>query len=1464
MLEYGIIRPSRSPYSSPILLVPKPNKTKRLVVDYRQLNAITVQQNWPLPLIADILDDLSGASIFSQLDLKSGYWQVAMNENSIEQTAFSTPDGHYEFLRLPFGLRNAPAEFSRIMYMVLGHLTFVKIYLDDVTVFSKTIEEHIEHLKVVFELLNEAGLKMNPEKCFFCQSEIKLLGYIVSGREVKVDPAKIEKVKNRTEPKNVKDVQRFLGLCNYYRRFVKGFAEIASPLNRLLKKDVKFVWSKECQQSFDTLKEKLTSYPIVKQPDFKREFWVFTDASKYAVGAILSQKDDTGNECVIAYASRSLKGAEINYVVTEQECLAVLFAIKQFRIYLYGTHFKVITDHNALNWLMRITDPTGRLARWAIYLQVYNFEIIHRKGVLHSNADALSRPPDAEIESLYLIDIEKVELDVYKNEHLKKFVCTGWHMTGASKKQVKKVETLAKHYYYSLLENEVYYRKNTQVNNCWIKVPKLTERTKIIEKYHLQGHFQAQSTFVKVRRNHFWCGMMEDVKRYIKNCGTCQRNQHAPVFEHPAKTIEVTRVFERIGIDLVFGLPETSDGYIGLMVITEYLTKYPYAVPIKSKTACEIAENTWQYISLFGPPKIILTDQGRDFNNSVMDKLVKNVGAEHVVTSAYHPRTNGQTERFNSTLVNTLRKHAENNVLVWDKWLPYVLYCYRTRVHTTTNVTPFKALFGVEMNEFDCDQVQTSKTNLRADLENRSLELNELMTSIHPTLIDNIKKSKLHQTQNQNKSTKHLRIEQLPIGSKVYLVNDGLLSKLENRYSGPYIVCDVSKRGNYYLRDSTGYVLKEAFPLNKLKIITETSEVENRSDKTHFEEVEKILAHKMDGNEMKFLVKWRNRDESHNEWKSATDFNTKEVINKYLKSNNKKEIKVVEDNAQRQKRGRGRPRKGDAPVEPPQPVPKSIRIRNRLTKTSAVISMLTIVFALIFGLVADTKLPAKLNFCTINDGMEHISLDSICEEKQQSDELKIYQLNKWLASKPGYFEQKETQATKIVPMVLLNKRQNSIVGSAFQCEMIKTTKSFVMTLFGDKFETNTIEEVIKLSEFDCWNMVTYKACHFNNKKFHLTCDSKNECEFNGRIDATYAWWSTVKKETFTCKLKISKFIAQSIESNIFNTKCQVKQLYCSLSNSIIVWKKDVLDMCPFDIITNVTEMSIKGKTISTKKLHIGLIFSHVEKNCNTEMIYTEEGLYVTLPKLLINTTMSNFTANNVLDGKAINELMLADSDYYKITESSELKQIKAAECKMLKLILASFKLSNNKFLITKNAGDNEIVLYTKGGMLYKPDCLVVNEITLFNKSTNCYDSIPVQIQLNNKSHNVFLSSDGILLNTAKINTECELKQTVEVNSNYSVIRDGLQYYIQNKSNIKRNTKIIELTIDENIEHFELVKNEISFMSSEKELTINEQFGDIQVVSDNEISQITDINSFPAIIANLESCNRRPELPNEMM
>ena len=214
--------------------------------------------------------------------------------------------------------------------------------------------------------------------------------------------------------------------------------------------------------------------------------------------------------------------------------------------------------------------------------------------------------------------------------------------------------------------------------------------------------------------------------------------------------------------------------------------------------------------------------------------------------------------------------------------------------------------------------------------------------------------------------------------------------------------------------------------------------------------------------------------------------------------------------------------------------------------------------------------------------------------------------------------------------------------------------------------------------------------------------------------------------------------------------------------------------------------------------------------------------------------------------------MLADSDYYKISENNELKLIKAAECKMLKLVLANFKLSNNKFLITKDAGDNEIVLYTKGGMLYKPDCLVVNEITLFNKSTNCYDSIPVQIQLNNKSHNVFLSSDGILLNTAKINTECELKQTVEVNSNYSVIRDGLQYYIQNKSNTKRNTKIIELTIDENIEHFELVKNEISFMSSEKELTINEQFGDIQVVSDNEISQITDINSFPAIIANLES------------
>ena len=294
MLNAGIIRPSKSPWSSPILVVPKKDGTKRMCVDYRKVNAITDMEDWPLPIIRDILDRLSGSSFFSALDLRAGYFQCRMSRESIPITAFSTPDAKYEFLRLPFGLRNAVPFFSKTMFHILGHLKFVEIYLDDITIHSPDFSTHMEHIRLVLKELKKANFRINSGKCTWVAREIKILGHIVSKKSVAMDPAKIEAVKNRAVPINLKQVQSYLGLCNYYRRFIENFSKMAAPLFRLLQKDKKFDWDKDCQQSFDLLKEKLTSYPILRHPDMKRPFMLHTDSSGYALGVILAQQDDDG------------------------------------------------------------------------------------------------------------------------------------------------------------------------------------------------------------------------------------------------------------------------------------------------------------------------------------------------------------------------------------------------------------------------------------------------------------------------------------------------------------------------------------------------------------------------------------------------------------------------------------------------------------------------------------------------------------------------------------------------------------------------------------------------------------------------------------------------------------------------------------------------------------------------------------------------------------------------------------------------------------------------------------------------------------------------------------------------------------------------------------------------------------------------------------------------------------------
>ena len=390
--ERGVIEPSSSPWASNVVLVKKKDGTKRLCIDYRDLNEVTIKDAYPVPRIDETLDALGSAKWFSTLDLSSGYWQVALDEEAQDKSTFVVRNGLYRWKVMPFGLTNAPATFERLMEKVMRGLQWevLLIYLDDIIVFGRTVEEEIQRLRLCFSRLRDANLKLKPSKCFLFQTSVLYLGHIVSAEGVATDPQKVTAIDEWPRPQCKKEVRSFLGLTSYYRRFVKGFAGIAAPLHALTGKSARFEWNQECETAFQELKQRMKNAPILTYPTETGNFVLDTDASSEAIGAVLSQIQD-GEERVLAYYSRKLSQPERNYCVTRQELLAVISSLKHFRQYLYGREVKIRTDHASLRWLINFKNPEGQMARWLEQLSEYQITIEHRPGRKHANADGLSR-----------------------------------------------------------------------------------------------------------------------------------------------------------------------------------------------------------------------------------------------------------------------------------------------------------------------------------------------------------------------------------------------------------------------------------------------------------------------------------------------------------------------------------------------------------------------------------------------------------------------------------------------------------------------------------------------------------------------------------------------------------------------------------------------------------------------------------------------------------------------------------------------------------------------------------------------------------------------------------------------------------------------------------------------------------------------------------------------------------------
>jgi hypothetical protein len=822
MASKGIIERSNSPWNSPVILVKKKDGTFRFCVDFRALNAITKQDAYPLPNISDYLDALGKAKYFTVMDLISGYWQILLDSADREKTAFSTRNGHWQFNVMPFGLSGAPATFQRAMDVLLSGCLwhFALVYLDDIIVFSNTWEEHLKHLDEVLTRLNKSNFKVKLEKCQFACETVKFLGHVISRDGIHPDPDKIAKIKDTPAPKNVTSLQRFLGLCNYYRKFVKDFAEIARPLYDLVGSTKTWNWTSECDAAFNNLKEALTSEPVmVTFPNYSHDFVLETDASEMAIGAVLNQVID-GEKKVIAYYSQVLDKHQRNYSITEKECLAVVKGIHHFRHYLFGRKFTVITDHECLVWLKTLKEPHGRLARWLLRLQEYQFTIQYRRGKENFAADALTREPVVQ-EVMGIFDDFNLAAEQREDEELK-LIIDYLETEKLPNDEYLRTKLIALKEHYALDENGVLLhieRLSTKQSAFQIAIP-WHLRSVILRQCHSDstaGHFGFQRTFHLVRAKYYWDTMFRDVNNFVKICKRCQEGKLRRRKKIGyLKSIKATEPFEIIGMDFIGPLKESRRGKKFILVITDYFTKWPEAFALKDSTAELVAEVLMKkFIPRHGVPMKILTDRGSQFTSKLLKELFRLMKIKKMETTAYHPQCDGLVERMNGTLKQLLQMHCDTEKRDWDDWIPLALFAYRRTKHPVTGHSPFFLVHGREPN-VPIDTIINMKIDENVNLPRYTrdliLRLQEAFKSADAQI--NKKKEEQQEQYNRRREDEEFSVGDWILVERIAKPGD---DKFKQPFEGPFKIRKKLSALNYRLEDIHGNKIDKTFNIVQLK-----------------------------------------------------------------------------------------------------------------------------------------------------------------------------------------------------------------------------------------------------------------------------------------------------------------------------------------------------------------------------------------------------------------------------------------------------------------------------------------------------------------------------------------------------------------------------------------------------------------------------------------------------------------------
>lgn len=807
MLEQKIIQPSLSPFSAPIVLVRKADKTSwRFTVDFRGLNAVTIPTQSVIPNIQDIIDLCGNKQFYSTVDFHSGFHQIPMEPAHCQRTAFACFLGTFEYLRMPMGLRGSPGTFQRAMDGIVAEFRAkVFVYIDDLIVTSATAEEHLADIHEVLGKIEQIGMKLRPEKCKFARERLKFLGFILSRDGIEPDPEKTKAVTEYPTPTTVRDVRAFIGLTSFYRRFIKNFAKIAACITELTRKEESFVWTPERQQAFDALKRALTTYPVLVAPRLGAPFIIEVDASGRGVGAVLTQAQDKDEKDirVIAYASRIYSRHEKNYPAIELEALGLTYAVNQFRPYIDGAKTRIITDHAPLCSLLRRKDLTGRLAKYQIVLQHYDLEIVYRPGKENAACDALSRYHPKETSGS-----ESTEPDTEETEETTQETTPAVHSTrvdstlGIDFERVRQEQAADKGILDRLnLARKFDVREGTLfekgTDDQWIiRLPPKSSYGRELAKHIHQSKFEGahlgrDKTEQKVRSVVIWQGMKSDIDFIVRRCKTCQKTKdsgptriRAPLGEFP----EVTTPFERLHADIVGPLPLTALGNKYIVVFADGFSKFIIAEAIPNQTAdtiCAIFKD--RVVARFGPPKQLVTDQGTNFRSNKFEELLKNLNCVHTMSTAYHHQANGQVERANQT-IETLLRQRENQE-DWDEDLQLLIHAYNTAKHTTTGVAPFRVIHGQNARTPLKNTLPTIETE--GDPEKHAEEIEKTQEVLKTECREKIKQGTKRQQVIHDTRTKRNDVR-ICIGDRV-LIRKGQRSKIQTQFVGPYKVVGIEE-----------------------------------------------------------------------------------------------------------------------------------------------------------------------------------------------------------------------------------------------------------------------------------------------------------------------------------------------------------------------------------------------------------------------------------------------------------------------------------------------------------------------------------------------------------------------------------------------------------------------------------------------------------------------------------------------